>query len=245
MVVSLASAAFAQDGLFRNRNRGRMPSADPAFERVEYDGRFAFVRLRYDTGGGFRREPPWAHDYPRAERHFMRILQEITLLKPHLDESNILALDDPQLFDYPWAYMSEPGFWTMTDAEMKGLQRYVQKGGFVVFDDFRGEHWYNFEQQIRRVFPEGRMIQLDLTNPIFHSFFEIKTLDSLRIYGAIPTYFGMFEDNDPEKRLLFIADYNGDIGEYMEFSDTGWQPIDLTNDAYKFAVNYVIYAMTH
>src|SRR5262245_35769198 len=107
MMVVVGTSAVAQDGFFARR--GRPAPADDERVRVDYDGRFAFVRLRYGGfEGGFRREPPWAHDYPRAERHFMRILQEITFLNPHLDESNIFALDDPELFSYPVAYMSEP-----------------------------------------------------------------------------------------------------------------------------------------
>lgn len=245
-VLGVTPFVSAQSGMVRTRAAATSGDVD---EHVPYDGRFAFVRLRYDTGGfgfgGFRREAPWHHDYPRAERHLMRILQEVTLLRPHLDESNILTLDDPELMNYPMAYMSEPGFWTMDDGEMTGLRNYIRKGGFVHFDDFRGEHWFNFEEQIRKVFPEGRIVQLDASHPIFHSFFEINVLDSLRPYGLPPTFHGMYEGNDPSKRLLWIASYNNDIGEYMEWSDTGWQPIDLTNDAYKFAVNFMVYAMTH
>ena len=44
---------------------------------------------------------------------------------------------------------------------------------------------------------------------------------------------------------MAIANVNNDIGEYWEFSDTGFDPVDLSNEAYKFGVNYVIYAMTH
>ena len=43
------------------------------------------------------------------------------------------------------------------------------------------------------------------------------------------------------KGLLRIID----LGEFWEFSDTGWMPVDVTNEAYKYGVNYVIYAMTH
>jgi len=46
-------------------------------------------------------------------------------------------------------------------------------------------------------------------------------------------------------RLLAVANYNHDLGELWEFSDTGYMPVDLSNEAYKFGVNYVIYAMTH
>lgn len=240
----IAATAPAQD--FFGRRGRRAPAVDPE-TRVDYDGKFAFVRLRYGGSDGFYREPPWAHDYPRAERHFMRILKEITFLDLHLDESNILSLDDPELFKYPVAYMSEPGYWTMTDEEVVAMRNYFQKGGFVIFDDFRAEHWINFEAQMRRVLPEGRLVELDATSPIFHSFFEINSLEFVQLYdrGLKATFHGMFEHNDPKKRLLLIANYNNDIGEYWEFSDQGYIPIDLSNEAYKFGVNYVVYALTH
>lgn len=59
------------------------------------------------------------------------------------------------------------------------------------------------------------------------------------------TYHGIFEDNDPAKRLMVIANYNGDMGEFWEWSDSGFVPIDLSNEAYKLGVNYVIYTLTH
>ena len=86
-------------------------------------------------------------------------------------------------------------------------------------------------------------------HPIWDSFYRINAME---YFGAAGTFngleaqfFGIFEDNDPKKRLLAIADYNNDVGEYWEFSDTGFVPIDLSNEAYKLGVNYVIYAMTH
>ena len=177
----------------------------------------------------------------------MRILSELTLLKPHIDRSNIIMLDDPELGNFPVAYMSEPGFWTMSEAEAEGMRSYLRKGGFVIFDDFRGEHWHNFEAQMRRLLPDGQLQRLDASHPIFHSFFEINSLDFVQFYERAqrPEFYGMFEDNDPRKRLLLVANYNNDIGEYWEFSDTGYVPIDLSNEAYKLGVNYVMYAMTH
>ena len=86
---------------------------------------------------GSRGGPPWSHDYPRGEVHFAKILKEITYVQPRLDGSNILSLDDPELFNYPIAYMAEPGFWSMTDKEAESFRAYLKKGGFVIFDDFR------------------------------------------------------------------------------------------------------------
>jgi hypothetical protein len=221
------------------------------FGNVEYDGRLVFVRIRYDSGygGGFGRsrgsrgEPPWAHDYPTADTHLMKILKELTVAAPRIDSSNVFRLDDPDLFDYPIAYMSEPGYWAMTDEEVKGLRLYLQKGGFIIFDDFRQNDWYNVEEQMKRVMPELRWVALDQTHTVFNSFFEIKNFD-FGYYGK-ETYYGMFEDNDPQKRVLAIAGHNQDLGEFWEFSDTGMMPVDLSNEAYKFGVNYFIYGLIH
>jgi hypothetical protein len=222
---------------------------DPAVEEAtaEYDGRFAFVRLRYGPPGqlGFRREPPWAHDFPRADFHFLKILGEITLTQTFIDQGNIRTLDDPELTMFPIAYMSEPGFWTMDEAEVEGLRHYLQKGGFLIFDDFRENHLYNLFAQMKRAMPEAVWHRMDASHPIFHSFFEIKSLEAMPGYYGDPEFYGIFEDNDPRKRLMAIANYNHDLGEHWEFSDTGYLPVDLSNEAYKFGVNYVVYGLTH
>jgi hypothetical protein len=221
---------------------------DSSAGNVRYDGRVAFVRLRYEMPwGGRRGEPPWAHDYPTADRHMMKILQELTLAEPHTEDSNVFALDDPELFKFPIAYMSEPGFWTLNDEEATGLRDYLLKGGFVIFDDFRAYHWENFQEQLRRVLPDNRLIELDPANPVFHAFFEIDPATFVPPYERQlkPYFYGVFEDNDPAKRLMVVANYNNDLGEYWEFSNTGWQPVDLSNESYKYGVNYFVYGLTH
>ncbi|HEX5831833.1 MAG TPA: DUF4159 domain-containing protein, partial [Gemmatimonadaceae bacterium] len=64
-------------------------------------------------------------------------------------------------------------------------------------------------------------------------------------FGLMSQFYGVYEDNDPSQRLLLIANYNNDIGDYWEWSDEGILPLQLSNEAYKLGVNYVVYAMTH
>jgi uncharacterized protein DUF4159 len=246
LAFTVAAAAVSAQDYF-----GRRPRFEPS-GNVPYDGRLAFVRMRYAANlGGYGRRggggmPGWAHDYPTADIHMMKILKELTSIAPRVDGSNILSFDDPELFNYPIAYLSEPGGWWMSDEEVKGLRDYLLKGGFLIFDDFRGGDWYNLEEQMRRALPQGRWIQLDATHPVFHSFFEIDDLAKLTSYGEVmPTYYGLFEDNDPRRRLIAIANRDNDIGEYWEFSDTGLDPVDLSNEAYKYGVNYFVYGLTH
>ena len=245
MGVSSALAQRRGFGGYGGRNRREAIQPNPP-----YDGRFSFVRLRYGPDYGFVSQGlPWSHDYPTGEQHFMKILNELSYLNPHVDETSILPLDSPDLCKYPVAYMAEPGFLTLTDGEVAAFRTYLLKGGFVIFDDFaeRRGGWDNFEAQMRRVLPEGRFVDLDASNPIFHAFFEIPNLDIIPQYydTGKPIFRGIYENNDPTKRLLVMVNFKTDISEFWEFSDTGLKPIDESNEAYKLGVNYIIYGMTH
>ena len=246
MLAFLLAAGVAAVG-------GAVDSA-PVSGPATFDGRFVFARLRYAdgySGGGFfyRQDLPWSHDYPIAERKLIKILDEVTFIDPYLgaDGGTILTLDDPALFKYPFAYMSEPGYWTLSEDETIGLRNYLLKGGFLIFDDFHAaDHWYNLETQMKKVLPDLRWFQLDASHPVYHSFFDIDSLEYDEVYpGDIPIFFGLFENNDPQDRLVAVANHNNDIGEAWEFSMTGWIPIDLSNEAFKLGVNYIMYAMTH
>jgi hypothetical protein len=214
-----------------------------------YDGLYHFVRISFDGPGGFRTrgDPPWRHDYPRAELNFLRIVEETTFVRGQLEDSNVLSLDDPELFRFPVAYIVEPGFWNPTEAEVRALGQYLDKGGFLIVDDFRGVYELrNLEVQLQRALPDRQMMLLEDSNDIFDSFFRIKPADVVPPYGGqVPLWYGIYEDDDPTKRLQVIINYNNDIAEYWEYSDYGWYPIDLANEAYKLGVNYVVYAFTH
>jgi hypothetical protein len=248
VLASMATTALAQRrGGFGGGFGGGRRRQEAIRPNTPYDGRFTFVRVRYGPDYGFVSQGlPWSHDYPAGEQHFMKIVNELSYLNPHTDETNILTFDDPELFKYPVAYLCEPGGWVMSDQEAVSLRTYLQKGGFVIVDDFRFQHWGNFETQMSRVLPEARFYDLDISNPIFHAFFEIKTLDVPQYYDPPPAIFrAIYEDNDPGKRIMVMINYNTDISEFWEWSDTGLKPIDESNEAYKLGVNYVIYGMTH
>ena len=251
--VLLAASALAQFG-------GRGPFI--VRPNIHYDGRFTFVRLKYTTAPGgywYGGWPAWGHGHPLAEQNLMRIMNEVTYLSPHTEEINTLTLDDPELFKYPVAYIIEVDWWAMTDREAAALRAYMQKGGFVIVDDFKpqrfrggfgdeyGTGWEVFAEDMKRVMPEARFFEMSAAHPIFHSFFEVNRLDIIpqAYIGGPPIFRGVFEDNDPNKRLQMIVDYNTDVSQFWEWSGTGLRPVDDTNEAYKLGVNYIIYGLTH
>ena len=260
LVLSLAApAADAQ-----RRGRGNMydqlgdPNEyyrPPDFSgNAKYDGRFTFARIKYRGFACFGPEGPgWSHDYPIAESHFMRVMKSVTGLRPFIEQGpiqggNILALDDPDLMKYPVAYLSEPGGWRPTGAEAAGLRSYLLKGGFMIVDDFEenctGSDMENFTNVMRQVMPGYRLIEIPPTHPIFDSYFKVDLSLLGRRRGSQAVWYGVFQDNDPKKKLMVVANYMNDIGEYMQFSDRGFN-VAPTNEAYKIGVNYIIYALTH
>ena len=244
--LTLAAAALATTAPAAQRQYDTSHRTD-----VEYDGRVTFVRLAWRADLGFSRRGgfnnAWNHDVPRAENHLSRIVQSLTNISMHTNASRILTLDDPELCKYPIAFMWEPGFWNLNDREAAAFRAYLLKGGFAVFEDFDGaQQWSHFEAQMRRVIPDGRWVKLDRTHPIFHTFFDIRDIDAIvhPMYGLRPSYYGLYEDNDPGKRLLAIANFDNDIPEYWEWSGEGIYPFDASNEAYKLGVNYIVYGLT-
>ena len=254
VVVILATlTAFAQR---RGGGFGGRLAPFRSAPNAPYDGRFTFVRVKYETAPGgywWRGIPSWAHGYPLAEQNLMKIMKEVSFLDARDEEINTLALDDPELFKYPIAYLIEVSWWTLTDREAEGLRAYMQKGGFVIVDDFKrpgdfgSPGWEPFEANMRRVFPDVRFFDMEASHPLFHAFFEINDLEIVpQAYNAgKPVFRGVFEDNDPSKRLLMIINYNTDISQFWEWSGTGLRSIDQTNEAYKLGVNYLVYGLTH
>lgn len=255
MFVVLAAATVAAS--VASASPSASPSPSSVQENVSYNGKFIFARLRYDLGmmGGFGRRgngAPWAHDYPYAEHNLMQILSNVSGVEPGSESGNIIDIGDPELHKYPIAYMSEPGFWNMGDKEVENLRAYVLKGGFLIFDDFPGRNeredaWPNFAEQMKRILPELQPQVLDATHPVFHSFFDIESLENLfGSYRGIPVFIGYFEDNDPSKRLVVIANYQNDLGENWEYEGRGFSVIpEASNEAFKFGINYILYGLTH
>jgi hypothetical protein len=243
-VVVCASMAAAQRGGGRGFGGlfgfgGPRASANPP-----YDGRFMFTRVRYEGSG--RRGNSWADGYPRTDRNLSLILDALTAMSVNTDGTNVLDLEDPDIFRHPVLFIIEPGFWRITDQGAANFRAYLLKGGFAIFDDFEGSLWNNFEAQFRRALPEAEFVKLDLSHPIYRSFFDISEIRLPHPSDNIePAYYGVFLDNDPRKRLMAIANHNSDVAEYWDYSGTGQLPVDTTNDAYKLGVNYMIYALTH
>jgi hypothetical protein len=86
-------------------------------------------------------------------------------------------------------------------------------------------------------------VRLDLTHPVFHSFFDVHTLKMKPPYGDFePQFWGL---SDEHGKLQVIANYNNDIGDFWKYLDFGDKPLQDSTSAIRLGINFVAYAMTH
>lgn len=206
--------------------------------------------------GGFGR-PWWAIDWPDAEYHFTRGVRRLTTINI-ADDSQHLRLTDDEIFDYPWLFVQQVGTWHLSLEEIANLKEYLDRGGFLLADDFHGvRQWETFMNAIRHVYPDRPVIDIPLGDEVLHVLYDLdkftqipgrrhlRRTSSGEIVGQLegpPHWRGIYDDND---RLIVAINYNMDMGDAWEHADDPVYPEPMTALAYRFGINYLIYAMTH
>lgn len=214
------------------------------------DTEFIFARIRFSgwRGGGFqmfRGLEGWAHDYPDAEEHILQVASEATGINLRKDSYVIVTLDSEELFRYPFIYFSEVGELNMTERDVTNLRAYFNRGGFAMVDDFDGQRQLEwFDSQMKLVFPNRDLVEMTVDHPLFHTFYDIPTLDIDPPYqvAAPPKFYGYF---DEQGRLYMIINHNNDVGDFWEWIDQPMYPLEPSTEALRLGIDYFVYALTH
>jgi len=224
---------------------------------------FTFVRIKYDSSG-YGRGGGWDTDFRDSELNFSLRLQQLTSLKVN-PEPVVLELTDPQLFDYPFIYIIEPGALQFRAEEVVALRRYLLNGGFLMVDDFWGDdEYFNLYQEMKRVFPDREPAEVPLEHEIFHCVYDLKEKPQLPSIGqaqagrssgvtweprygsdtSIPHYKAIKDDAN---RIMVFICHNTDLGDgwEREGQDVWYFEEFSVKKAYPLGINIVTYAMTH
>ena len=247
MLALLAGAADAQS----RWNREGELSTDP-----NSYAEFAFTRIIFKAGYSTLPGPgntPW-RDWPEADAHFIRGVKRLTSVDIE-DNSKAIVLTDEQLFDRPWIYAVEVGYWYLNDQEATRLRDYLLRGGFLMVDDFHGTwEWSLFVASMEKVFPDRPIVDIPENDEAFHVHYDLDHRIQIpsRMYtytgetwekdGYTPHWRGIYDDDG---RLMVAINFNMDIGDAWEHADWPDYPENMTALAYRFGINYLIYAMTH
>jgi hypothetical protein len=264
-VLALAAAASAQrfGGFQRERGGDRM--SFPA------TGEFHFVRMeytdlpQYHRGYGYSSRAAmgdgwWMMDWPDCDEHFSMGVGRLSRID--VGEPRHMRLTDDRIFDHPWIYATQTGWWGLTQKETERLREYLLRGGFLVTDDFWGpEQWEVFRMTMDRVFPGKSITEIALSDPVMHVLYDIEAKDLTWIpgtrhlrrgpgggstveqpAGTAPAWRAIHDDRD---RMVVAVNFNTDIGDAWEYADHPMYPEPMTALAYRYGMNYLVYAMTH
>jgi hypothetical protein len=239
------ASAFGQSQFFE---RQRLWMDMESHRQAPKDAEFIFARIRFNSGrgSGFGGSG-WSHDYPDAEEHILQVANEATTINLHKMSYVIVDLDSPELFQYPFIYFSEVGEMQLTESEILNFREYLNRGGFAMIDDFDSQRWLDwFQSQMLRVFPDRYFVKMTIDHPIFHTFYEIPTLDIDPPYraadGGRPTFYGYYDERD---RLTMIICHNNDVGDFWEWIDQPRYPLQPSTEALRLGINYLLYSLSH
>lgn len=241
----------------RSGSQSPGPEAELHMARMIYTSAGGFGGFSGFAGGPFGR-PWWAIDYPEAEYHFRQGVRRLTRINI-ADDSRHLQLTDDALFDYPWLLAQQVGRWSLSDVETARLREYLLRGGFMVADDFHGPYqWEVFHEAMRRVFPDRPIVDIPDGAEILHVLYDLDERTQIpgrrmirevgggqiEIYpeGSPPRWRGIHDD---QRRLMVVMNFNMDMGDAWEHADDPVYPEPMTALAYRFGINYILYAMTH
>jgi hypothetical protein len=250
----IAIAARAQ------REEGPARAAEFHFLRLEYTDLPQYHRgwgyvSRDGTGNGW-----WLVDWPDADNHFTAGVERLTRID--IGDPRHFRLTDDRIFEYPWIYATQTGWWGLSDVETARLRQYLLRGGFLVVDDFWGpEQWEVFRETMNRVFPDQPITDIAESDSVMHVLYDIQekdhtfipgsrhlrsgadgTVQVVQPAGTSPAWRAI---RDEKNRIVVAVNFNTDVGDAREFADVPYYPEAMTTLAYRFGINYIVYAMTH
>lgn len=224
---------------------------------------WTFARLMYPArpNYGFRGNPNWKEgsanwtiDYPDSDRHLSEEIRRLTRIRAKSVEQPI-DLDDDDVFNYPFLYAVEVGYWELTDPQIAKLREYLLRGGFLMVDDFHGtQEWAGFMSVMSKVFPNRQVVDIPKEDQIFHVIFDLD--DKFQVPGVQYLYSGSTSEKDgfdphwrgiydDDGRVMVAICHDMDLGDSWEHADNPMYPVKFTQLGMRIGVNYVAYAMTH
>jgi Domain of unknown function (DUF4159) len=214
------------------------------------------ARLRYPAlFRGFRGDTNWTIDYPRSDRHLLQGVRRLTRIDTRSVEQVVDLDGSDDVYNWPMMYAVEVGYWSLPGNQADQLREFLLRGGFLMVDDFHGTaEWANFVAGIQRVFPDRPIVDIENSDPIFHTLYDLddrfqvpgaQYLQTNRTYerdGYEARWRGIYDDKG---RLMVAICHNMDLGDAWEWSDDPRYPEKWASLAYRIAMNYFTYDLTH
>ncbi|MEQ8330914.1 MAG: DUF4159 domain-containing protein [Longimicrobiales bacterium] len=244
---SASPPATARDGVgaaylarLAQRDADEEPAAAAAERPEDEPAPFVFATARYGSGD-------W-DSAPLVPSNLAHSLAQYTSL-PVDSEGAVVDLGSPDLFRYPFLFLTGHLPLRLDEAETEGLRTYVERGGFVFIDDHNhdidGAFHRSVVSELGRIFGTDALQPLPNDHELYGSFFVFDEGPPITGHELSGWGDGLIH------RELFAVEVGGRIGvlysnkDYAsEWSYHAENKRFLALDNTRFGVNVLIYALT-
>ena len=196
---------------------------------------FTIARLKYGGGGD------WYEDRTSLI-NLLKGLRQRTSIPVGSDQEAVVEPGAAALFQYPFVFACGHGNMKLTPTEVANLRRYLTSGGFLWVDDDFGID-ASFRREMKKVFPETKLVELPFSHPIFHGLYDFPHgLPKIHEHDGGPARaFAIVHDG----RVVVFFSYDSDLGDGLEDEEVHHDPPEKREEALRMALNVVHYALTH
>jgi hypothetical protein len=147
--------------------------------------------------------------------------------------------DSPELFQYPYVYLTGHGNVFFSEDDAANLRAYLLSGGFLHVDDNYGLDTY-FRKAIKTVFPDKVLEEIPPSHPIFKQYYAFENgLPKIHVHdGNPPQLFGIYH----EDRLVLIYSFESDLGNGWEDPEVHNDPEEVRLKALRMGANIIKFA---
>ncbi len=195
---------------------------------------YKIAKLKYRGGGDW-------YANPTALPNLIKFANKEVLTNIDPQEA-VVDVASPEIFRYPFVYMTGHGNVVFSREDADNLRRYLEGGGFLHIDDNYGLDPF-IRREIKKVFPDADWVELPFNHPIYSQKYKFNQgLPKIHEHDGKPAQgFGLFHQG----RLVVFYSYECDLGNGWEDREVHNNPEEVRQKALQMGANLLQFALTH
>jgi hypothetical protein len=194
---------------------------------------YKIAKLKYRGGGDW-------YANPTALPNLIKFSNKELLTNIDPQEA-VVDVASPELFRYPFVYMTGHGNVVFAREDAENLRRYLTGGGFLHIDDNYGLDPF-IRREMKKVFPDAEWVELPFNHTIYSQKYKFSQgLPKIHEHDGKPAQgFGLFHQG----RLVVFYSYECDLGNGWEDREVHNDPEEVRLKALQMGANLLQFAFT-
>lgn len=194
---------------------------------------YKIAKLKYRGGGDW-------YANPTALPNLIKFANKEVLTNIDPQEA-VVDIASPEIFRYPFVYMTGHGNVVFSREDADNLRRYLEGGGFLHIDDNYGLDPF-IRREIKKVLPNADWVELPFNHPVYSQKYKFSQgLPKIHEHDGKPAQgFGLFHQG----RLVVFYSYECDLGNGWEDREVHNNPEALRLKALQMGANLLQFAFT-